>query len=145
MRRRIVFMMLGVLTFVSSVFPHQTVRVYKQVANKFDLYAQPNFLWYPAMAKMYARTVIKENYGWGRSEFKALDKLWTAESHWSPMAYNKKPGNLAGAKAGGIPQILNLDPKTPAPHQIERGLAYIKHRYGMPSVAWSHHRRYGWY
>jgi len=41
--------------------------------------------------------------------------------------------------------LLGLAVGTPAPEQIARGLAYIQHRYGKPSVAWAHWRKHGWY
>ena len=97
-------------------------------------------LWTPRTAKAYAKGLMKWNYPhWNRSEWVALEKLWTKESNWRHQADNKE------STAGGIPQILGLDPKSPAPYQIERGLAYIKHRYERPSVAWAHWRSNGWY
>ena len=97
-------------------------------------------LWTPRTAKAYAKAFIKHTHPhWNRSEWVALEKLWTKESNWRQEAKNKK------SSAGGIPQILGLNPKTPAPHQIERGLAYIQHRYERPSVAWAHWRANGWY
>jgi len=96
--------------------------------------------WTPRVAKAYAKGLMQWNYPhWNRSEYAALVKLWTKESNWRHQADNKK------STAGGIPQILGLDPKSPAPYQIERGLAYIQHRYERPSVAWSHWRANGWY
>jgi hypothetical protein len=76
---------------------------------------------------------------WNLSEHRALMKLWGKESACNPAADNPN------SSAFGIPQLLNLDPSTPAPLQIERGLAYIQHRYEKPSVAWSHWRSNGWY
>jgi hypothetical protein len=97
-------------------------------------------LWNPRTAKAYAKALMRWDYpSWNRSEWIALDKLWTKESNWRHQADNKK------STAGGIPQILGLDPSTPAPYQIERGLAYIKHRYERPSIAWAHWRSNGWY
>lgn len=82
-------------------------------------------------------------YGWNSSEYRALVKLWNAESHWRNNAFNKVKVN--GENAGGIPQILGLDPATPAPDQIDKGLAYIQSRYGKPSIAWAFHRKNNWY
>ena len=97
-------------------------------------------LWNSRTAKAYARGLMKWNYPqWNKSEWIALDKLWTKESNWRHTAENKE------STAGGIPQILGLDPNTPAPYQIERGLAYIQHRYERPSIAWAHWRSNGWY
>jgi hypothetical protein len=96
--------------------------------------------WTPRVAKAYAKGLMQWNYPhWNKSEYTALVKLWTKESNWRQEADNKK------STAGGIPQILGLDPKSPAPYQIERGLAYIQHRYERPSVAWAHWRANGWY
>lgn len=99
--------------------------------------------WTPYLAKMYAKFRMS-HYGWDRSEWKALNKLWTKESNWRAEAFNKEAVSN-GKHAGGIPQILGLDPQTPAPQQVERGLAYISHRYNKPSIAWAHHRVHGWY
>jgi len=74
-----------------------------------------------------------------KSEFRALAKLWGKESAWDHTAANPK------SSAYGIPQLLKMKPDTPAPVQIARGLAYIEHRYGKPSVAWAHWRKHGWY
>lgn len=104
----------------------------------------PQDYWTPRLAKNYAK-VRAAAFGWNRSEWKALNKLWTAESNWRAEAFNKQPDLISGEHAGGIPQILGLNPETPAPLQIERGLAYISARYDKPSAAWSHHRTHGWY
>jgi hypothetical protein len=96
--------------------------------------------WTAYMSKTYARGFIAMEYpSWGRAEWKALSKLWGKESAWNHLADNPK------SSAYGIAQVLNTKPGTPAPLQIERGLAYIDHRYGKPSIAWSHWRKHGWY
>ena len=103
-------------------------------------------VWTPRMAKAYARGYMNMMYPeWNRSEWKALDKLWTNESHWNPMAYNHDEDRWTHKHAGGIPQMLNMKPGTPAPQQVARGLSYIHARYGKPSVAWAHSRTHGWY
>jgi hypothetical protein len=104
----------------------------------------PNELWTQSMAKSYAKFVMSK-YGWNaKSEFKALNKLWNQESHWNPLAYNTTPAS-DGSHAGGIPQVLGMSTRVPAPLQIDIGLEYIKQRYGKPSVAWAHERRHFWY
>lgn len=113
-----------------------------QVAHKCELL--PSDHWTPLLAKRYARSMMHQ-YNWNRTEYKALVKLWYAESRWRHNARNKNPDRWSGKYAGGIPQILGLDPSTPAPLQIGRGLEYIQSRYGKPSVAWAHHRVHGWY
>jgi hypothetical protein len=98
------------------------------------------FHWTPRALKLYAKQFMKMAYPeWNLSEHHALMKLWGKESAWNHKAQNPT------SSAFGIPQLLNLDPSTPAPQQIERGLAYIQHRYDKPSVAWSHWRSNGWY
>lgn len=97
-------------------------------------------IWTKALSKAYAKIQMNTFYPeWNASEYKALIKLWGKESAWNHEARSKT------SSAFGIPQLLNLDPATPAPLQIERGLAYIKHRYDKPSIAWAHWRSYGWY
>lgn len=97
-------------------------------------------IWTKQMLKNYAISYMKWQFpDWNRSEHKALIKLWNAESHWNPEADNPD------SSAYGVAQVLNTEPGTPAPRQVERGLAYIVHRYEKPSVAWSHHRKNGWY
>lgn len=96
--------------------------------------------WVVADSKAYARDVVQ---AWADNQYQCLHKLWTQESNWRHEAYNKV--KVMGKNAGGIPQILGLDPKTPAPLQIDRGFAYIMHRYGTPCMAWKFHQRKGWY
>ncbi len=62
-------------------------------------------------------------------QLNCIDKLWMKESRWSSKANNKK------STAFGIPQILGLKTKDPY-KQIERGLEYIRYRYGTPCEAW---------
>ena len=62
-------------------------------------------------------------------QLNCIDKLWMRESRWSSKANNKK------STAFGIPQILGLKTKDPY-KQIERGLEYIRYRYGTPCKAW---------
>ena len=96
--------------------------------------------WVVEDSKAYAQDVV---LSWAANQYECLDKLWTQESNWRSEAYNKV--KVMGKNAGGIPQILGLDPRTPAPLQIDRGFAYIMHRYGTPCMAWKFHERKGWY
>jgi hypothetical protein len=98
------------------------------------------FHWTPRALKLYAKQFMRMAYPeWNSSEHRALMKLWGKESAWNHRAQNPT------SSAFGVPQLLKLDPDTPAPRQIERGLEYIQHRYDKPSVAWSHWRSNGWY
>jgi hypothetical protein len=98
------------------------------------------FHWTPRALKLYAKQFMNLAYpDWNLSEHRALMKLWGKESAWNHKAQNPT------SSAFGVPQLLKLNPNTPAPRQIERGLEYIVHRYEKPSVAWSHWRANGWY
>jgi peptidoglycan DL-endopeptidase CwlO len=96
--------------------------------------------WVIEDSKAYAKDVV---LAWSQNQYRCLNKLWTQESNWRPEAYNKV--KIMGKNAGGIPQILGLDPKTPAPLQIDRGFSYIMHRYGTPCMAWKFHIKNNWY
>lgn len=80
---------------------------------------------------------------WRDKQMSCLSKLWGKESAWNPDAYNKT--KVMGRNAGGIPQLLGLDPSTPPTKQIDRGLDYIYHRYVTPCRAWKHFLRKGWH
>lgn len=98
------------------------------------------YVWTKARLKEYAKMIMRTEYPyWNSSEYKALAKLWGKESAWNPTADNPT------STAFGVAQILNTHPDTPAPRQVERGLAYIQHRYEKPSIAWAHWRSNGWY
>ena len=91
----------------------------------------------PEAAKIYAKTQLKE-FGWDNAtQWECLLQLWTRESNWRPDAYNKIPVWQDGEKlhAGGIPQILGLDPTYTLEKQIARGFIYIASRYSNPCTA----------
>lgn len=96
--------------------------------------------WVKADSKAYARDRLSV---WKETQWSCLSRLWGKESAWNPNAYNTV--KVMGRNAGGIPQLLGLDPKLPATIQIERGLDYIYHRYLTPCQAWKHFNRKGWY
>jgi hypothetical protein len=107
--------------------PEKEVKLVVHIWNKFTL-------------KAYTKAYIKENYPkWGRNEWSALSKLWGKESGWNHKADNPT------SSAYGVAQVLKTNPDTPAPLQVAKGLEYIVHRYGLPSVAWAHWRKNGWY
>jgi hypothetical protein len=91
-------------------------------------------------SKSYARDQL---YKWQQKQWSCLSSLWGKESAWNPRAYNTI--KVSGRNAGGIPQLLGLDPATPATRQIERGLDYIYHRYETPCNAWEFFKRKGWH
>lgn len=101
----------------------------------------------PEVAKEFARNQMPA-WGWkSEAQWQCLESLWTKESNWRPDAYNKKPVYQNGEKlnAGGIPQILGLDPKLSVEEQIRRGFVYIESRYSDPCSAWRFWSRNFWY
>ena len=68
-----------------------------------------------------------------------MDELWHRESRWNPKADNPR------SSAYGIPQILRLSEKLSPIQQIDRGVAYIVHRYDTPCRALAFHDRRGFY
>lgn len=106
--------------------------------------------WTPRASRSYARTAISKE-GWYSNEYRCLSNIWDKESNWRHTAYNDTPvyqwreGKRVALHAGGIPQILGLDPKTPPTVQIQKGIDYIKSRYSTPCKAWTFWQRNGWY
>jgi hypothetical protein len=89
---------------------------------------------YKSNLKQY--TFFKLDYSF--EQFYCVDELWFMESRWDHKAKNPK------SSAFGIPQILGLKEKNPY-KQIDRGLAYIKHRHKNPCQALTFHKKNGWY
>lgn len=100
----------------------------------------------PELAKRLTRSMAASR-GMSRAEIKCLFNIWQRESNFRPNALNKTPVRTStGLKhAGGVPQILGLDPKTPVTKQIDRGLRYVRSRYGSACKAWSFWQRNRWY
>jgi hypothetical protein len=100
----------------------------------------PRDTWTVEDSKGYAYDKLSS---WRDKQMSCLSKLWGKESAWQPDAYNKI--KVMGKNAGGIPQLLGLDPATPPTQQIDRGLEYIYHRYKTPCQAWAHFKKKGWH
>ncbi|WP_331716370.1 D-alanyl-D-alanine carboxypeptidase family protein [Microbacterium sp. TPU 3598] len=89
----------------------------------------------PSDAKEFARKAL----GGDSLQYGCLERLWTGESNWNPLAKNPSSG------AYGIPQALpaeklataGADWLTNGVTQVKWGLTYIKDRYGTPCDAWS--------
>ena len=131
-RRRVIAMVLAFLLGFAGAIPLAQPLKEKIIKD--------NVAWTKADSKAYAydRLLV-----WQQMQYQCLVKLWDKESSWRPNAYN--PVRVMGKNAGGIPQLLGLNPSTPATMQIERGLSYIYHRYGTPCNAWAHFKRKGWH
>ena len=145
MRNKLAGLFSWVLTVSYTLFPSQSqaMQVVEDLMdnNESPKNVQKEIRWTKSLSKYYAKALMAAQYEqWDtKSEFRALAKLWGKESAWDHTADNPK------STAYGIPQLLGLKPNTPAPEQIARGLAYIQHRYGKPSVAWAHWRKHKWY
>lgn len=104
----------------------------------------------PQAAQIHAKSQLKF-FGWSSAQWGCLKELWTSESNWRPAAKNHKAviiiknGKRVKVYAGGIPQILGLDPSTPVRTQINKGLIYIKVRYETPCNSLAFHHRHNWY
>jgi len=142
-KQTLAILMAWYLSFWAQLFGHPSESYAVAVATYMKderLRESIHIKWDKQLSQVYAKLLMKTLYPqWDRSEFRALAKLWGKESAWNPDAKNPT------SSAFGIPQLLNLHPSTPAPLQIERGLAYIQHRYDKPSIAWAHWRTYKWY
>lgn len=142
-KQTLAIIMAWYLSFWGQLFGHPSESYAVAVATYMKderLRESIHIKWDKQLSQVYAKLLMKTLYpNWDRSEFRALAKLWGKESAWNPDAKNPN------SSAFGIPQLLNLSPDTPAPLQIERGLAYIQHRYDKPSIAWAHWRLHKWY
>jgi len=104
----------------------------------------------PTQAKAHARAQLAV-HGWKLNQWDCLNELWTNESNWRQEAFNSTPvtqirdGKRVKLHAGGIPQILGLNPATSVPAQIRLGFAYIKTRYQTPCRALGWWNRHKWY
>jgi hypothetical protein len=133
MRREIIFILTVALLIMVSI------RFATPVSSP-PAVLDPKMEWTIEDSKAYAQDKL---YDFKNKQWNCLNKLWTKESNWRPNAYNKI--KVMGKNAGGIPQILGLDPKTPAPKQIDRGLSYIYNRYVTPCKAWEFFTKKGYY
>jgi hypothetical protein len=101
----------------------------------------------PEASMAYAQKQLS-TMGWDTpKQWECLLSLWTKESNFRPDAYNKTVVYQGGEKlhAGGIPQILGLDPDLSVEEQVSRGFIYIEHRYSNPCSAWRFWSSNFWY
>jgi hypothetical protein len=111
-----------------------------QTATEQHTSASVRKIWTVTDSKAYARDKLSE---WQDKQWSCLNRLWGKESAWNAKAYNRV--RVMGKHAGGIPQLLGLDPKTPPTYQVDRGLKYIYYRYGTPCEAWLFFKKNGWH
>jgi hypothetical protein len=144
-----VVMLLGSTEVVPAAEPYQWperhLALERPVSDSNGRYVGSRY-WDIGRSKNYAQTLLKGR-DW-QGQWTCLETLWHKESNWRPRAYNKTPVYLNGVKynAGGIPQLLGLDPKLHARTQIQKGLKYIQARYPSgPCEALAFHLRKNWY
>ena len=98
-------------------------------------------------AKVVARTIMAEEYGWGSYQFGCLNSLWTKESHWNYKAHNSRSGahGIAQALPATKMEVVSTDWRTNPVTQIRWGLRYIEDRYQTPCAAWKKFKRSRYY
>ena len=80
--------------------------------------------------------IAKQNYNWGKTQTKYLNKIIKRESGWNRHARN--------GRYYGLFQTTNVVDRSVS-GQARQGLRYIANRYGTPYRAWLHTQRTGWY
>jgi hypothetical protein len=94
-----------------------------------------------ANAKIYARNRL------GATQYACLDKIFTYESKWNPLAENPSSGAygipqaLPGSKMAAFGSNWRTSPLT----QVKWGIWYVEDRYGSACAAWDHIEATGWY
>ena len=101
----------------------------------------------PDGARLVAKEMVLNQYGWSTSQFSCLNQLWTRESNWRYQARNKTSGahGIAQALPATKMEVVGTDWRTNPITQITWGLKYIDERYEYPCAAWSKSKRSNWY
>lgn len=98
----------------------------------------------PSPRQVVAARASRNGWNTGREWF-CLTEIIRRESNFRPTAYNRTPVGPKKLHAGGMFQILGLDPHTPVVRQADLGIRYIIGRYGSPCHALAFHSAKGWY
>jgi pyruvate dehydrogenase complex dehydrogenase (E1) component len=101
----------------------------------------------PDGARLVAKDLVLNKYGWSTTQFGCLNKLWTKESNWRYKARNKTSGahGIAQALPATKMEVVGTDWRTNPVTQITWGLKYITERYETPCKALRKHNRSRWY
>ena len=101
----------------------------------------------PDGARLVAKDLVLNKYGWSASQFSCLNKLWTKESNWRYQARNKTSGahGIAQALPATKMEVVGTDWRTNPVTQINWGLKYITERYETPCLALRKFNRSRWY
>lgn len=97
----------------------------------------------PMSAREYV-ALASYGYGWDARQWKCLDALIDAESHWSLHAKNPT------SSASGLFQMLDSPSgkvfrRYKVKDQARIGVRYVAARYATPCKALAHERRVGWF
>jgi hypothetical protein len=101
----------------------------------------------PDGARLVAKEMVLNQYGWSTSQFSCLNQLWTRESNWRYQARNKTSGahGIAQALPATKMEVVGTDWRTNPITQITWGLKYISERYETPCLALRKFKRSHWY
>ena len=101
----------------------------------------------PDGARLVAKEMVLNQYGWSTSQFSCLNQLWTRESNWRYQARNKTSGahGIAQALPATKMEVVGTDWRTNPITQITWGLKYISERYDTPCLALRKFKRSHWY
>ncbi|MGI9196974.1 MAG: hypothetical protein ACR2KE_05880 [Candidatus Nanopelagicales bacterium] len=103
----------------------------------------------PESSQQLARDYIRSKYGWRYAEFRALKSMWWRESNWRYEVINHGGpyyglGQVNGDYIASLGYSINQYMSSPLV-QVKVGAAYIKARYGSPTLAWAFWRQHNWY
>ena len=101
----------------------------------------------PDGARLVAKDMVLNQYGWSTSQYSCLNQLWTKESNWRYQARNKTSGahGIAQALPATKMEVIGTDWRTNPVTQITWGLKYISERYETPCLALRKYKRSHWY
>ncbi len=91
----------------------------------------------PLGARMVAKVILTQEYGFGQRQYSCLNTLWTGESHWNYKAHNRRSGahGIAQALPASKMEAVSKDWRTNPVTQIRWGVRYVTMRYDTPCGA----------
>ena len=100
-----------------------------------------------AAAKSYAKTYMKDTYGWGEKQYACLVRVYNYESHWNYKAKNGRYWGIPQLNSGFVRHQGYSKSQFMSSYkvQIRVGLKYIKNRHHTPCNAWHKIKKHGSY